>query len=81
LERNVSEHCRHTLQRAYFFIDGELLSAAERHEISVHLEECGPCFERYGLDKEVTEIVARLRRHSPCPQGLRIRITSLFTSS
>jgi mycothiol system anti-sigma-R factor len=74
----VREKCRHTLEQAYLFLDGEVLSAEERHEIQVHLEECAPCFERYGLDREVTLIIHRLRGSQPCPQSLREKVQNLI---
>ncbi|MGH2819001.1 MAG: mycothiol system anti-sigma-R factor [Actinomycetota bacterium] len=74
----MKQHCRETLARAYLFLDGELLSQEERVEIQEHLEECAPCYERLGIEKEVTMLVARLRGSERCPDRLRSRITSLF---
>jgi mycothiol system anti-sigma-R factor len=71
-------NCRETLQEAYLYLDGEVLSSYRRLEIAHHLERCAPCFERYGLEKEVTLIVARLRGSTPCPKSLRIRIVNLI---
>lgn len=70
--------CRETLERAYLYLDGEILSVAERREIEVHLEECAPCLERYGLDKEVTQLLHRLRNNCQCPDGLRSRIAGII---
>jgi mycothiol system anti-sigma-R factor len=74
----MKEKCRETLERAYVFLDGEALSVSERREIEVHLEECRPCLERYGLEKELTAIVARLKGSECCPEGLRVRITQML---
>lgn len=74
----MKEKCRHTLEQAYLFLDGEGLSTEERLEIQVHLEECAPCYERYGLDREVTMIMARLRGSQPCPQELRDKVQNLL---
>lgn len=71
-------NCRETLEEAYLYLDGEILTQTRRLEIAHHLEECVPCLERYGLDKEVTLIVARLRESTPCPNGLKIRIANLI---
>ena len=76
----MSDDCRKVLQRAYLFVDHELLSATERNEIEAHLEDCSPCFRRYGLEQEVTELVARLRRTHVCPDELKGRITRLLDS-
>ncbi|CAN5631572.1 hypothetical protein BH24ACT26_BH24ACT26_03620 [soil metagenome] len=77
----MKHNCKETLERAYMFLDGEILSDVERHEISAHLEACRPCYERYGIDEEVSRVVARLRGYQRCPETLRVRIQALFHSS
>jgi mycothiol system anti-sigma-R factor len=74
----MKQRCRETLERVYLFLDGEGLTEAERIEIEVHLEDCPPCFERYGVEIEVKTIVARLRGANPCPDALRSRIAALL---
>ena len=74
----MKEKCRHTLEQAYLFLDGEALTVEERREIEVHLVECKPCYERYGLDREVTVIIQRLRGSNPCPDELRTKIVNLI---
>ncbi len=74
----MKEYCRTTLEQIYLYLDEEVLSESERREISVHLEECGPCHERFGLQKRVTVIVSRQRRHGSCPQELRARISQIL---
>jgi mycothiol system anti-sigma-R factor len=74
----MKEYCRKVLEKAYLYMDGELLGTEEREEIKVHLEECRPCYERYGLQVEVTSMVARVKGHSRCPKQLRARITALL---
>jgi mycothiol system anti-sigma-R factor len=74
----MKELCRETLQRAYLFMDGEVLSATERKQIQVHLEECAPCLARYGLEREVVMLMGRLKGTTHCPEVLRNRITSLL---
>ena len=76
----MNEGCRDTLHRAYLFLDGEVLSESERLEIGEHLEACRPCYERYGLDEDITRLVARLRHCERCPEGLRTRIRTLLQS-
>ncbi len=78
----MKERCKETLQRVYLFLDGEMLSESERLEIEVHLEECPPCFESYGLEREVQRmIVSRLRGTTPCPEHLKSRIANLLDES
>ncbi len=74
-------NCRETLQEAFLYLDGELLSEERRIEISHHLEECRPCLERYGLHQEVALVLARLRGCTRCPDDLRTRIYSMFDDS
>ena len=70
----MKEDCRVTLEKAYLYLDGELLSEEERVDIRVHLEECRPCLERYGLDAEVSALVARLKGCDVCPDTVKQRI-------
>jgi len=74
----MKEYCRTTLELIHLYLDGEILGESQRQEIRVHLEECGPCYERFGLQRRVTVIVSRQRRHSSCPQELRARISQIL---
>jgi len=72
--------CRIALERAYLFLDGEILTESERVEIQLHLEACQPCYERFGLEKEFTVLVSRLRSQHQCPEGLKRKIWSRLES-
>ncbi|HEX2051958.1 MAG TPA: mycothiol system anti-sigma-R factor [Actinomycetota bacterium] len=74
----MKERCRETLERAYLFLDGEVLDDRQRIEISTHLEECAPCYERYGVEREVAMLIARLRGSTRCPEELRTRVRTLI---
>jgi mycothiol system anti-sigma-R factor len=74
----MKEYCRETLELAYLYIDGEELSDDKRHQIQQHLEECAPCFERFGVEREVTYLLHRLRGQCQCPDELRAKITGLL---
>jgi mycothiol system anti-sigma-R factor len=74
----MKERCRETLEMAYLFLDGEALSEDERTHIQLHLEACRPCYERYGLEREITMVVARLQGRARCPHSLRLRIITLL---
>jgi mycothiol system anti-sigma-R factor len=74
----MKEHCRKTLQQAYLFLDGEILTEEERVEIRVHLEDCAPCYERYGVEEQVKALLARLRGGCRCPDELRTKLTRMF---
>ena len=74
----MKERCREVLQRAYLFLDGEVLSAEERTQIQVHLDECAPCLEQYGLEREMVFVTARLKGKTECPQKLKAKIQHLL---
>lgn len=74
----MKERCKEILARAYLYLDGEGLSDPERLEIEAHLEECAPCLERYGFEREVTFLLTRLRHLDRCPDALRMRVTRLL---
>ena len=76
----MKELCRQTLERAYLFLDGEILSEVDRVEIELHLEECRPCYERVGLQRELSALVRRLSTYSQCPDELKSRIRALIYS-
>ena len=74
----TSDHCRTFLQRVYLYIDHEVLSEGERIEIREHLEACQPCYERYGLEGLVTNLVSRLKGCEPCPGRLKTHINNIL---
>ena len=74
----MKERCKEVLQRAYLFLDGEVLSEEERTQIQVHLDECAPCLEHYGLEREFVFVTARLRGKTECPQKLKAKIQNLL---
>jgi mycothiol system anti-sigma-R factor len=74
-------NCKETLQVAFLYLDNELLSEEQRIEITRHLEECRPCLECYGLNRELSIALARLKGSTACPERLRMRIIKLFDES
>ncbi len=74
----MNERCREVLQRAYLFLDEEVLSIEERTQIQVHLDECAPCFEHYGLEREFVLATSRLKGKDECPQKLKAKIHALL---
>ena len=64
--------CSEVLERVFFFIDNELPNA-DASAIRVHLEECGPCLQKYDLERTVKTLVARsCCEHAPA--GLRDKV-------
>ncbi|MGZ4427385.1 MAG: mycothiol system anti-sigma-R factor [Nocardioidaceae bacterium] len=57
--------CSEILERVFFFIDNEI-EQANRAEIQHHLDECGPCLQKYDLERAVKALVARsCSEHAP----------------
>ena len=50
--------CSEVLERVFVFIDNEL-PYADFSEIQHHLDECGPCLQKYDLERTVKTLVAR----------------------
>jgi mycothiol system anti-sigma-R factor len=75
----MSHHCREVLAQVYLYLDGEGMTDAERVEVETHLEDCGPCLEAFGVEREViTVIIARLRGSTRCPDRLKEQISVLL---
>ena len=70
--RHEGSECADYLERIVYFIDNEL-DEADISEVRIHLDECGPCLEKYDLQRTVKQIVAR-SCSEPAPDGLRERV-------
>ncbi len=66
------DDCVDYLERIVYFLDNEL-DEADCSEVRVHLDECGPCLEKYDLQRTVKQIVARSCSES-APESLRDRV-------
>ena len=66
------DDCVEFLDRIVYFIDNEL-DEADCAVVQVHLRECGPCLERYDLQRTVKALVARSCSEA-APDGLRERV-------
>ncbi|WP_426245102.1 mycothiol system anti-sigma-R factor [Nocardioides sp. LHG3406-4] len=69
-----SEHhdCADYLERIVYFLDNEL-DDADCAAVRGHLDECGPCLEKYDLQRTVKSIVARSCSER-APEGLLDRV-------
>ncbi len=65
--------CAHVIEEVYLYLDGEL-DEVDRGKIRIHLDECSPCLQQYGLEQEVKALVARCCGRDPAPNGLRDRV-------
>jgi mycothiol system anti-sigma-R factor len=64
--------CEEVLDRMFSFIDNEIQNA-DKGEIQRHLDECGPCLQKYDLERTVKSLVARsCAEHAP--ESLRDKV-------
>ena len=64
--------CADYLERIVYFLDNEL-DEADCTAVQAHLDECGPCLERFDLQRTVKAVVARSCSES-APAELRERV-------
>ena len=67
-----NEDCADYLERIVYFLDNEL-DEADCSAVRVHLDECGPCLEKYDLQRTVKAVVARSCSEA-APDELRQRV-------
>lgn len=65
--------CRKILEEVYLYLDGEL-GPQDRAQVRRHLDECGPCLRRFGIEREVKALVARCCGNESAPNALRERV-------
>ncbi len=66
------DNCGDAVHRLYPFLDGEL-DDDRRRNIRRHLDECKPCFQAFGFEAELREVIAR-RCRDQVPETLRERV-------
>ncbi|KRF15322.1 anti-sigma factor [Nocardioides sp. Soil797] len=71
-DQTPAEDCADYIERIVYLIDNEL-DEADCSVVRHHLEECGPCLEKYDLERTVKAIVARSCSES-APNSLRDRV-------
>jgi mycothiol system anti-sigma-R factor len=67
-----TEDCADYLERIVYFLDNEL-DEADCSAVRVHLDECGPCLEKYDLQRTVKSVIARSCSEA-APDELRERV-------
>lgn len=65
--------CADVLDQVYAYLDGEI-GAPNKARIRQHLDECGPCLRKYGLEEAVKRLVHRCCGHDAVPEGLRAKV-------
>jgi mycothiol system anti-sigma-R factor len=69
--------CRDVLDRVYEYLDAEMTSH-DVGKIQQHLEECGPCLQKFDLEGALKALVRRsCQDHAPA--ALRTRILTRIT--
>ena len=68
-----NEDCADYLERIVYFLDNEL-DEADCSAVRLHLDECGPCLEKYDLQRTVKAVVARSCSSESAPDSLRARV-------
>lgn len=74
----MKEQCRETLVMAVQILDGQSVPDEQRSSIETHLHDCAPCFERLGLEREVKNLISRLKGSTHCPDHVRSRVLEIF---
>lgn len=75
-EGGFAANCDETIERLYFFLDGEL-TEERRDAIQRHLDSCSPCLNVLGFETELRRVIAD-RCHDYVPEDLRKRIADLL---
>lgn len=65
--------CSEVLDHLYEYLDREM-PAGECADFQVHLDECSPCLEKYGLEQAVKKLVKRCCGHDDVPSDLRSKV-------
>jgi mycothiol system anti-sigma-R factor len=68
----TARECADVLEQIVYFLDNEL-DRADCTAVQVHLESCGPCLEKYDLQRTVKAVVARSCSEA-APADLRARV-------
>ncbi len=67
------DQCADYLERIVYFLDNEL-DEADCSAVQLHLDECGPCLEKYDLQRTVKAVVHRSCSSDLAPHELRQRV-------
>ncbi|MBO8186939.1 mycothiol system anti-sigma-R factor [Streptomyces spirodelae] len=65
--------CSEVLDHLYEYLDQEMPDG-DCAKFKEHFDECSPCFEKYGLEREVKKLVKRCCGHDDVPSDLRAKV-------
>lgn len=67
--------CHEVLHAVSAYLDGERTDV-DRAKIAQHVDECGPCFEEFGIYQEVKVLVHRCCGGEEMPAEVRAQVVS-----
>jgi mycothiol system anti-sigma-R factor len=65
--------CREVLEQLWLLLDNEC-DRQRRELLRRHLDACGPCLEKYGLEEHLKALLARKCGGDHAPEALRQRL-------
>ncbi|MEU5834618.1 mycothiol system anti-sigma-R factor [Streptomyces diacarni] len=65
--------CAEVLDHLYEYLDREMPDG-DCEKFKEHFDECSPCFEKYGIEREVKKLVKRCCGHDDVPSDLRAKV-------
>jgi len=71
--------CREVMSALFIYLDNELDDQVKQSAISLHLEECPPCFQEFGYERHVRSILASACQEQ-APIELHTRITHAIST-
>jgi mycothiol system anti-sigma-R factor len=67
--------CTEVLDVVYTFLDDEA-DEVTCAMVRQHLEECSPCLRKFGIERQLKELVARSCGCDPVPADLRAKVVT-----
>lgn len=65
--------CGEILDHLYEYLDSEMPDG-DRAKFQLHMDECSPCLEKYGLEQAVKKLVKRCCGQDEVPTDLRAKV-------
>ncbi|NJQ05170.1 mycothiol system anti-sigma-R factor [Streptomyces lonarensis] len=65
--------CGEILDHLYEYLDSEMPDG-DRAKFRLHMDECSPCLEKYGLEQSVKKLVKRCCGQDDVPADLRAKV-------
>jgi mycothiol system anti-sigma-R factor len=66
--------CSAVIADVWVMLDNEC-DEASRSRLQKHIDECGSCFEAYGIEEKVKRLISRKCGGDQAPAGLRERLS------